>query len=171
MADPIYGQVTITYNGPGDVKLDPPVGILRRDVQTMNWILVDTSGLNATFKVDANGEGGIVFPVPPPPPPPHYSRWSPPGSVPKGNATQYSADVHDQVAHGMPPKKYSYDIVIERDPTAAERAEGGGEIARLEEMLHAADFVTKHKQQSQAQSDNDREPEIVDPPVENQPQP
>lgn len=165
--DPIYGQVTITYNGPGDVNLDPPVGLLNRDVQTMNWTLVDKSGLNARFKVDAEGKGGIVFP-PPPAPPPHYSRWSPPGSVPTGNETQYSADVHDQVNHGMPAKKYSYDIHLERDSTSSERAHGGGDIARTEEVLHAGDLIRKHPRRG---GDSDRDPEIIDPPVENQPLP
>lgn len=64
--DAKLGQITITYNGPGDADLDPPVGQLNRDVQTMNWHLVDRSGLNAKFAVP----GGIVFPFPVPNPPP-----------------------------------------------------------------------------------------------------
>ena len=164
MADPIYGQVTITYNGPGSITLDPAVGLLNRDVQTMNWTLVDKSGLNARFKVNSDGTGGIVFPFPPPPPPPSYSRWNPPGSVPTGNATQYSADAHDRVAHGMPAKKYSYDIHIERDTTSGERGRGDGGPARTEEVLHVADLIG---QRSRAEAGS----EIFDPPVENQPLP
>jgi hypothetical protein len=144
----VPGQVTITYNAPNNVTIDPPLARLDRDVQTITWILVDKSGLNAEFKVP----GGIVFPWPPhdePPPPLKYSKWNPPGTDPVGDATTYSADVNDKIPHGDKPKLYSYDIVIERDIP-----DGNG---RTEETMHA-DEVLRRKQ-------------IIDPPVENQPLP
>lgn len=153
------GEITITYNGPGDATLDPPIGRLNRDVQTMTWTLVDLSGLNARFVVP----GGIVFPWPPDNPPPVYSRWSPPGTVPVGDATRYTANAQDKIPHGHPRKLYSYDIVLERD----DPERNGG---RVQERIHAGDLLKRARQQAKREQEN-LELEIIDPPVENEPLP
>src|SRR5688500_9959957 len=154
------GQITITYNGPGDANLDPPVGLLNRDVQTMNWHLIDRSGLNAKFAVP----GGIVFPFPVPDPPPAYSKWT--GTTPVGAANHYAANAEDRIPHGNPPKLYSYDIVLERD----EPGHGDGAGGRTSETMHAGDLIAKFRT-TQRDGELIRDPEIIDPPVENQPQP
>jgi hypothetical protein len=158
--DAKLGQITITYNGPDDATIDPPVGMLNRDVQTMNWHLVDRSGLNAKFAVP----GGIVFPFPVPNPPPAYSKWT--GTVPVGDANHYSANAEDRIPHGNPPKLYSYDIVLERDAPGHGDSAGG----RTTETMHARDLIARFKKRLQ-QDQGVGVPEIIDPPVENQPQP
>jgi hypothetical protein len=147
MADLILGQVTITYNGPNDVTLTPPIGQINRDVQTITWELVDASGLNAKFKVP----GGITFPWPPPSPPPPYSKWT--GTTPVGNETTYSADANDKIPHGQPRKFYAYDIHIMHDSAP------GAEGPQVEDVISAHEALRK------------RVEETIDPPVENQPLP
>lgn len=157
--DSKLGEVTIIYNGPGDAQLDPPIGRLNRDVQTMTWTLEDRSGLNARFIVP----GGITFPWPPPSPPPPYSRWNPPGTVPEGDATRYTANAQDKIPHGSPRKIYSYDIVLERD----DPSRNGG---RVQERINAGDMLKRMRQQAKREQEN-LELEIIDPPVENEPLP
>jgi hypothetical protein len=161
------GEITITYNGPGDISLDPPVGQLNRDFQTMTWNLVDRSGLHAKFAVP----GGITFPFPPPLPPPAYSRWDPPGTTPTGDDTRYQAQANDKIPHGNPRKIYSYDIEIVRDPELNPEPNA----KPISEKFHVPDVLAKMKQKQHGQTAGEVHPikdlEIFDPPVENQPQP
>lgn len=147
-------EVTITYNGPGDLSIAPVTAKIDRVVQTVVWNLVDNSGLNAQFAVP----GGIEFPWPPPSPPPAYSKWNPPGDTPTGNGTRYQASANDVIPHGSPRKLYKYDILIERDATPEENTS-----SRTTERVSADDVIKK--------MGGNRVEEEFDPPVENQPLP
>lgn len=85
--------------------------------------------------------GGITFPNPPPQHDPPYTPW--PGDTPAGNATQYTADAKYKVPHGDPVQTYCYliDLVT---------PDGGLRIAQVQRATTN---------------------EIIDPPIDNEPEP
>lgn len=135
------GSVTVFYYGPGDYDLEPPIGILDRNVQTMQWTLVVPNGSTARFRDDKDG-GGIVF-NPPPELPPGFSEW--PGEVPlREDDWQIRAKANHKVPEGAQLQLYRYDIYV--DP-------GDGGIAERVQVRRP-DAIEK-----------------IDPGMENQPQP
>lgn len=157
MADPepgpIYGQVTITWYGPGAWKVEPATGLLNRDVQTMTWTLINASDAAMNFQPKFPVPvGGIVFKRPGAGS--GLSQWNPPGTVPTGSETVYSASANDRVPHGSPAKKYEYDVFIDYYD---------GESNARHDHLSMSAYVRSRQEELRV--------EEIDPPIENEPQP
>ncbi|HYI09962.1 MAG TPA: hypothetical protein VEK57_12960 [Thermoanaerobaculia bacterium] len=145
----VKGQVDIFFIEDGMVLIEPHLGLLDRDVQTMVWTLhTEVEGVKFV-----NPTGGIEFPWPPdpdnppdPPPPdlpvtPVFSKW--PGDDPIGDERRYTADVKHRVDHGQPSQFYYYDIVLDT-PGGVQR------------------FRKAWRKDTR---------EVIDPPIENEPKP
>lgn len=131
---PTKGSVTINYNAEGHHTLEPPMGVLDRNVQTMQWSLVAPE--NVKFATQ-----GILFDVDPPA---GYSLW--PGDDPvREDAWQYRAKVNLKMPE-LPVQLYRYDIRLEIE----------GVVTKIDVFKPGPDgtFI-----------------KIIDPPIENQPQP
>ncbi len=154
--DPIYGHVTVTWFGPGAWNVEPPTGLLNRDVQTMTWKLVDASDPLFRFKPRFPAQEVIKFREPGAGS--GLSRWHPPGTVPAGDAATYSADANDRVPHGSPAKRYEYDIHVEYDAI--------DERITMRDRLSVAAWIRARQQRGHEKAIQD-----IDPPIENEPQP
>lgn len=142
----IKGSVTININKDGTVTLVPPVGVLDRNIQTMQWSLVAPE----RFKFAADP---IVFQTSDLPP--GYILWTPPGEAPvRENDWQVRAKANYKVPKEdppLPPVKYRYDIFVDETIT-----EGDGGTTTAHRKLAALHPATLEK---------------IDPDMENEPQP
>jgi hypothetical protein len=137
----IKGSVTINIAADGTYTLVPPLALVDRNIQTMQWSL----NAPANYKF---AEPGIVFQ---PPPSDAYRPW--PGDEPtRENDWQYRAKVAKKIAHGSPAEMYLYYIHL---AVTVEGSDGSSrvETLRLGKMQHPVTL------------------ELIDPDMENQPQP
>ncbi len=137
----IKGSVTINIFEDGTVTLVPPLGVLDRNIQTMQW------SLNAPERYRFAPEP-IVFQTTDLPS--GFIPWS--GDAPQlENDWQVRAKANLRVRKGDPPVKYRYDIyVIESISSGPET------ISQVRRKLFCLDPALLEK---------------IDPDMENQPQP
>jgi len=139
----IKGSVTINIDDEGTAILVPPLGVLDRNIQTMQWSLVAPGEFK--FAPDP-----IVFQTKGLPP--GYRPWTPPGQPPvRENDWQVRAQANLKVEKGDPPVKYRYDIYVDVSTTGED---GSVNFERRKiSVLHPETL------------------EKIDPDMENQPQP
>lgn len=144
----IKGSVTINISEDGTVTLIPPVGLLDRNIQKMQW------SLNAPERYRFAPEP-IIFQTTDLPP--GFIPWSPPGETPVlENDWQVSAKANFKVPKGNPPVKYRYDIWVIETITGEEGTVSSEPLKPLARQLFCLDPATLEK---------------IDPDMENQPQP
>ena len=138
----IKGSVTINISEDGTVTLVPPLGLLDRNIQKMQWSLnaperYRFAAVPIVFQSDDLPLGFIP--------------WSPPGEAPVlENDWQVSAKANLKVPKGNPPVKYRYDIFV------IESITGDDGLSSVQRKLFCLDPATLEK---------------IDPDMENQPQP
>ncbi|HEX2834791.1 MAG TPA: hypothetical protein VHW00_17390 [Thermoanaerobaculia bacterium] len=142
----VKGSVTIIVDTTGKAELDPPLGLLDRNIQTMQWSLVAPEEFKFSDPPIVFQSEGL---------PPGFVSW--PGDTPaKENDWQVRAKVNKKVDK---PEFYRYDIFVDVQTSSTN---GGVRVERRKLKVHRAVEATEAEHEHK---------EKIDPDMENQPQP